>query len=94
MARNVFAERRSRFMAEIGESVAVLAAGTEAVRNRDVSHPFRQDSDFYFLTGFHEPEAVAIIDGASPEPFVLFVRPKDREGEIWTGHRAGPEGAR
>ncbi|HEY5578147.1 MAG TPA: aminopeptidase P N-terminal domain-containing protein [Acidimicrobiia bacterium] len=94
MTGNVFAEHRNRFMAEIGESVAVLAAGTEAVRNRDVDHPFRQDSDFYFLTGFHEPEAVAIIDGTSPEPFVLFVRPKDREDEIWTGLRAGPEGAR
>ena len=66
----------------------------ETVRNSDVHYEFRQASDFYFLTGFDEPDAVAVFNPAhAKERFVLFVRPRDREMEIWTGHRAGVEGA-
>ena len=89
-----FIERRRRFVEAIGEGLAIVPAAAETVRNNDVSHAFRQQSDFYFLTGFDEPDAVALFNPAHPkERFVMFVRPRDRETEIWTGHRAGVEGA-
>ena len=69
-------------------------AARETARNADTGFEFRQDSDFYFLTGFDEPDAVAVINPAhAKERFVLFVRPRDREMEIWNGRRAGVEGA-
>ena len=89
-----FIERRRRFVEGIGEGLAIIPAAQETARNSDVSHVFRQNSDFYFLTGFDEPDAVAVLNPAhSKERFVLFVRPRDREMEIWNGHRAGVEGA-
>jgi Xaa-Pro aminopeptidase len=89
-----FIERRRRFTEAIGEGLAVVPAASETVRNSDVHHSFRQGSDFFFLTGFDEPDAVAVFNPAhSKERYVLFVRPRDREMEIWTGHRAGVEGA-
>jgi Xaa-Pro aminopeptidase len=89
-----FIERRRRFAEAIGDGLAIIPAAPETVRNNDVSHPFRQHSDFFFLTGFDEPDAVALFNPAhAKERFALFVRPRDREMEIWTGHRAGVEGA-
>jgi Xaa-Pro aminopeptidase len=89
-----FIERRRRFVEAIGDALAIVPAAPETARNSDVSHPFRQNSDFFFLTGFDEPDAVAIFNPAhAKERYVLFVRPRDREMEIWTGHRAGVEGA-
>lgn len=89
-----FELRRKRFAEEIGDGLAVIVGGRETLRNFDSYYPFRQDSDFYFLTGFPEPEAVAVFNPSHPtEQYVLFVRPKDREREIWDGHRAGVEGA-
>lgn len=88
------AERRREFLEALGDRVAVIVGGTEAVRNYDVDYEFRQDSEFYFLTGFGEPDAVAIFDpNHASEKYVLFVRPRDREMEIWNGYRAGVEGA-
>ena len=81
-------------MKEIGDGIAVIEAARETVRNHDVHHMFRQDSDFYFLTGFAEPDSVAVIDpNNDTEPYVLFVRPKDPEREAWDGRRAGTQGA-
>jgi Xaa-Pro aminopeptidase len=89
-----FIERRRRFAEAIGEGLAIVPAATETVRNNDVHHTFRQGSDFFFLTGFDEPDAVAVFNPShAKERYVLFVRPRDREMEIWTGHRAGVEGA-
>lgn len=89
-----FEARRKRFTEEIGDGLAVIVGGRETLRNFDSYHPFRQDSDFYFLTGFPEPDAAAVFNPAhSEEQYVLFVRPKDREREIWDGYRAGVEGA-
>jgi len=89
-----FIERRRRFVEAVGDGLAIVPAAPETLRNNDVSHPFRQHSDFYFLTGFDEPDAVALFNPAhAKERFVLFVRPRDRDLEIWTGHRAGVEGA-
>src|SRR6184192_3635917 len=89
-----FIERRRRLVEAIGDGLAIVPAAPETIRNNDVSHPFRQHSDFYFLTGFDEPDAVAVFNPAhAKERYVLFVRPRDRELEVWTGHRAGVEGA-
>jgi Xaa-Pro aminopeptidase len=89
-----FIERRRRFVEAIGDGLAIVPAAQETTRNSDVSHVFRQTSDFFFLTGFDEPDAVAVFNPAhAKERYVLFVRPRDREMEIWTGHRAGVEGA-
>ena len=76
-------------------SVAVIASAPEAVRSNDTHYRYRQDSDFHYLTGFDEPEAVAVIRPAHEEhAYVLFVRPRDPERETWEGRRAGVEGAR
>lgn len=90
-----FAERRRRLAEIIGpEGVAILGGAAETVRNHDVTHDFRQDSDFFYLTGFPEPDAVAVIAPGHPGgEFVLFVRPRDKEMEVWNGYRAGAAGA-
>jgi Xaa-Pro aminopeptidase len=89
-----FIEQRQRFAEAIGDGLAIIPGTQEVVRNHDVHYEFRQDSDFFFLTGFDEADAVALIKPASAkERFVLFVPPRDREMEIWNGHRAGTEGA-
>jgi len=88
-----FDERRSQFMKEVGDGIAVIHAGSETVRSSDVHHVFRQDSDFFFLTGFAEPDAVAVFDPShESERYVLFVRPRDPEQESWNGRRAGVTG--
>lgn len=76
------------------KSVAIIPAAREAVRSNDTQYRFRQDSDFYYLTGFEEPEAIAVIAPASENKYTLFVRPRDPEQEIWVGRRAGVEGAK
>ena len=79
----------------ISGGIAVFPAAPVAVRNSDVEHEYRQDTDFYYLTGFEEPHAVAVLAPNHPQhKFVLFVQPKDREREVWTGWRAGDEGAK
>ncbi len=89
-----FVERRARFAKAIGDALAIVPSAVEVRRNNDVHFEFRQDSDFFFLTGFDEPDAVAVFDPAhDKERYVLFVRPRDREMEIWTGRRAGVDGA-
>ena len=76
------------------DSVAVVASAREATRSNDTNYRYRQDSDFYYLTGFDEPEAVAVIKQSNDGPrYTLFVRPRDPEREIWDGRRAGTEGA-
>src|SRR5438876_2315074 len=75
-------------------SVAVFASAPVAMRNADADYEYRQDSDFYYLTQLDEPESVVVITPEHPEhKYVLFVRPRDREKEIWTGLRTGVEGA-
>jgi Xaa-Pro aminopeptidase len=95
MTQNELRRRRRQLMSMMGPgSVAILPTATEAVRNRDVHHPFRPDSDFYYLTGFDEPEAVAVLVPGRPHgEYLLFCREKDPEKETWDGYRAGLEGA-
>ncbi|MFL6228526.1 MAG: aminopeptidase P N-terminal domain-containing protein, partial [Pyrinomonadaceae bacterium] len=77
------------------DSVAVIVAAPEATRSNDTHYRYRQDSDFYYLTGFDEPEAIAVVAPARAEDkFTLFVRPRDPEQETWVGRRAGVEGAK
>jgi Xaa-Pro aminopeptidase len=90
----IFKERRARFMSEIGPAVAVIPSAPVAIRSNDVEFVYRQDNDFYYLTGFPESESAALFaPGHKDGEFVLFVRPRDRERETWTGRRAGVEGA-
>jgi len=83
-------------MRERGGGVMLLPAAEEKIRNGDSEYLFRQDSDYAWMTGFEEPDGAALLF-ADPVPgkpaYVMFVRPKDREREIWTGFRAGVEGA-
>ena len=76
------------------DSIAIVPAAVELIRNRDAEYPFRQDSDFYYLTGFAEPEAVLVLlPGRKHGQYVLFCRDRDPTMELWNGYRAGPEGA-
>jgi len=95
MKANEFKRRRRQLMQMMGPgSVAILPAAPEVVRNRDVHYPYRPDSDFYYLTGFPEPEAIAVlIPGRKPAEYVLFCRERDEKRERWDGVRAGQEGA-
>jgi Xaa-Pro aminopeptidase len=89
-----FARRRQQLMEKIGDGVGIFCSAPSAIHHRDVEHVYRQDSDFYYLTGFSEPDAIAVIAPNHEEhKFVLFVRPRDRKAEVWSGYRAGVEGA-
>ncbi len=94
--RQEFSTRRLELMRRIGRTgVAIVPAASEVIRARDTHYRFRQNSDFQYLTGFPEPDAVAVLaPGRKEGAFVLFVRPKDKEREIWDGRRAGPQGAK
>lgn len=75
-------------------SIAILPAALERTRSRDVNYPYRQDSDFYYLSGFREPESVVVLMPGRPHgEYILFCREKDPEKEVWDGRRAGQEGA-
>jgi Xaa-Pro aminopeptidase len=93
--RGIFEQRRRRVMDAVGpDAVAIFPAAPERLRSNDVEYRYRQQSDFYYLTGFPEPGAVCVLQpGHAKEEYVLFVRPRDRERETWTGRRAGVEGA-
>jgi len=90
-----YARRRKALMAEMEpNSIAILPAAPMYIRNRDVEHIYRQDSDFQYLSGFPEPEAViALIPGREHGEYVLFCRERDPARELWDGLRAGQDGA-
>jgi len=90
-----YKERREQLMAKIGTGSAIFRSAPVAVMHNDVEYAFRQDSDFFYLTGFNEPEAVAVLAPHHEEHrFILFVQPKEREKEVWTGYRTGVEAAK
>ena len=80
-------------MAAMGDGVMLLAAAPEQLRSGDVYYPYRQDSDFDYLTGLGEPECVAVLAPGHKDPFALFVRSHDPERAIWVGPRTGIDGA-
>jgi Xaa-Pro aminopeptidase len=90
-----YRQRREQLMSKIGNGTAIFRSAPTAVMHNDVEYNFRQDSDFFYLTGFNEPQAVAVLaPHHSEHRFVLFVQPKDREKEVWSGYRCGVEAAK
>ena len=90
----IFKRRRKKVMAGLNGAALIVASHPEQIRNDDVHHFYRQDSNLYYLTGFEEPESFLILrPGKNPES-VMFVREKDVERETWDGFRFGPEGAK
>jgi len=89
----MYRHRRERMTDAMGAGALVVFSAPEQLRNNDVEHEWRQDSDFHYLSGFDEPGSVLVLRGG-PEPrYVLFVRPRDPERETWDGPRAGVDGA-
>lgn len=86
----VYRTRRERVYDAIGNGVAILFAAPERMRSNDTEYPYRQDSYFYYLSGFTEPEAVMILDGTN-RTSTLCCRPKDPDMETWVGFRYGPD---
>ena len=72
--QNEFKERRDRVLSAIHPGVLVVSSAPLAIRNNDVEHEYRQDSDFFYLTGFDEPESVLVLNSGSEQPCTLFVR--------------------
>jgi len=90
-----YRQRQQQFLEKLGTGVAVFCSAPRAIMHNDVDYNFRQESNFYYLTGFNEPEAVAVFAPSHPEHrYVLFVQPKDLSQEIWTGARLGVEAAK
>jgi Xaa-Pro aminopeptidase len=91
-----FAARRARvldIMRAAGGGIAILPTAREVVRNRDAEFPYRHDSDFFYLTGFPEPESWLVLIAGDSDRSILFCRSKNPEREIWDGYRVGPEAA-
>jgi len=90
-----FARRRRQLMRMVGQGgIAILPSAPVRMRSRDVEYRFRQDSDFYYLTGFAEPDAVAVLaPGRDNGEYLLFCRERDQDKELWDGRRAGQDGA-
>jgi Xaa-Pro aminopeptidase len=91
----IHAQRRARFFERLGGAAAVIPAAPLVTHHADCEWPFRQNSDFWYLTGFDEPDAVALFLPHRPvgERYVLFVQPKEPSAEVWNGFRWGCEGA-
>jgi len=91
----IYTARREAFVKQIGEGVAIFPAAPLSIRSHDTEYRYRQDNDLYYLTGFPEPESVCLLSPQhDKERFILFVRPRDKDKEIWTGKRFGVEGAK
>jgi Xaa-Pro aminopeptidase len=93
--QGIFARRRATFMENLPHgSVAIFPAAPEYMRNLDIEYDYRQESNFYYLTGFEEPEAVVVLNPSAPrKKYTLFVRARDSHQETYEGGRAGVEGA-
>ena len=87
--------KRKEFMRRIESGIAIFPSALPALRTHDVEYQYRQDSNFYYLTGFEEPGSICVLAPGHPEHrYVLFVNPHDPEQEVWTGKRVGVEGAK
>jgi Xaa-Pro aminopeptidase len=95
MPAKAFARRRKQLMQAAGEdTILILPAALQRIRNRDTHYPYRQDSDLLYLTGFPEPEAVLVlVPGRVHGETLLFCRERDPDREAWDGPRFGPDGA-
>jgi Xaa-Pro aminopeptidase len=90
IAASELAERRQRFQSQLGEGAALVPGTKSRIRSHDTDYPFRQDSDLWYLTGFEQPDAVAVF---TAQRFTFFVQPRDPLMETWNGRRPGVEGA-
>ena len=91
----MYESRRKVFMKKIAGGVAIFPSALQAMRTHSTEYRYRQDANFYYLTGFEEPESVCVIAPDHPEhQYILFVRPRAPEQEVWTGKRAGVEGTK
>ena len=90
---NIFKQRRKNLAQELKGSAIILTANPEFIRNNDVHYAYRQDSNFFYLTGFEEPESILLFRPGQTEETILFVREKNVERETWDGFRYGPQGA-
>ncbi|MGA7750892.1 MAG: aminopeptidase P N-terminal domain-containing protein, partial [Gallionella sp.] len=94
----IYAQRRARLLKQMQHGIAIIPTAPEVARNADTHYSYRHDSNFYYLSGFTEPEAVLVLvagqNDASPPQSILFCREKNLEREIWDGHRFGPDAAR
>ncbi len=88
------ARRRIDLLSRMQRGIAIITTAPEMVRNGDAHYAYRHDSNFYYLTGFNEPEAALILIAGDAPQAILFCREKNMEREIWDGHRHGPEAAR
>lgn len=93
IAREVYEARRRRLLEVMAPGALVVFGTPLAVRNNDIEHPYRQHSDILYLCGFDEPQSALVLSSEAEHPFVLFVRPRNPEREVWDGARAGVEGA-
>jgi len=91
----VFSERRQKFLKSLGPDAAAIVIGHQVVpRSSDTTYPFRQNSDFHYLTGFDHPSAVALFRTDGGPSYTLFVQPRDKSSETWNGYRPGLDGAK
>lgn len=90
----IFKRRRKKVISKLNGAALIVAAHPEQIRNDDVHHFYRQDSNMYYLTGFEEPESILLIRPNQKPESVLFVREKNLERETWDGFRFGPDGAK
>lgn len=91
---NIYQQRRQWLLEQLPQdAVVILVGNTEKVRNKNIHYPFRQDHDFYYLTGFDEPQAVAVLRPNSDAPFIMFNQPSDQYQETWFAARSGQVGA-
>ncbi|MDZ7923170.1 MAG: Xaa-Pro aminopeptidase [Marinagarivorans sp.] len=94
LSAQTFAKHRAQLMAKMSPgSIAIIPAAGAKPRSRDTNYRYRPDSDFYYLSGFEEPDALLILAPGNPKgEFIVFCRPRDKQKEIWEGIMAGPEG--
>ncbi|MEO6025064.1 MAG: aminopeptidase P N-terminal domain-containing protein [Burkholderiales bacterium] len=88
-----YQRRRAQLAKTMQCGIAVIPTADEKARNRDTQYPYRFDSHFYYLTGFMEPGAVAVVIAGKNPKTILFCREKDLSREIWDGYRFGPKAA-
>ena len=91
---DTFRRRRERTLAGLDDGVLLLPAGPVRYRSRDTEYPYRPDSELFYLTGVTEPDAVAVLRPGGEQQFILFVRERDPEAELWSGERVGTDRAR
>ena len=92
---HVFQERRNNFLSKLDGRAAIIPGAKLVKHHTDCEYPFRQESNFWYLTGFDEPDAIALFLSHKPkgERYILFVHPKNIESEVWNGFRWGTNGA-